>query len=76
MHKENDASLDKILQIIKAVEPSVEEIVETLRGVHITYKTHHKFRYTDEALIAAPVFSRHYIRHYWSAYVTMWLIYC
>merc|ERR1712100_1016855 len=42
-------------------EPSVEEAVEILRGLRERYETHHKLRYTDEAIECAVKYAHQYI---------------
>jgi ATP-dependent Clp protease ATP-binding subunit ClpC len=43
-------------------EPSIDETYEILQGLRERYETHHKLRYTDEALMAAAKYSSQYIR--------------
>lgn len=42
-------------------EPTVDEIIQILKGLHERYEIHHKLCYTDEALVAATKFSYQYI---------------
>ena len=42
-------------------EPTVDEAYEILRGLRERYESHHKLRYTDEALLAAAKYSSQYI---------------
>lgn len=42
-------------------EPTIEETYEILQGLRERYETHHKLRYTDEALMAAAKYSSQYI---------------
>lgn len=42
-------------------EPTIEETYEILQGLRERYESHHKLRYTDEALMAAAKYSSQYI---------------
>jgi ATP-dependent Clp protease ATP-binding subunit ClpC len=58
---EKDAALARRFQMVKVVEPSVEEAVEILRGLRKRYEEHHKVEITDGALEAAARLSDRYI---------------
>ncbi|KAF7831254.1 ATP-dependent Clp protease ATP-binding subunit [Senna tora] len=60
-HIENDAALKRIFQLVDVTEPSIEETIKILKGLRGMYGTHHKVRYTDEALEAAAKLSQQYI---------------
>lgn len=49
-------------QPVTVPEPSIDETYEILQGLRERYETHHKLRYTDEALMAAAKYSSQYIR--------------
>lgn len=42
-------------------EPTVDEAYQILTGLRERYETHHKLRYTDEALRAAASYAHQYI---------------
>lgn len=48
-------------QPVTVPEPTIEETYEILQGLRERYETHHKLRYTDEALMAAAKYSSQYI---------------
>ena len=48
-------------QPVVVPEPTVEEAYEILQGLRERYESHHKLRYTDEALMAAAKYSSQYI---------------
>lgn len=58
---EKDAALARRFQMVKVVEPSVDEAVEILRGLRKRYEEHHKVEITDGALDAAARLSDRYI---------------
>lgn len=60
-HIEHDAALERRFQPIVVEPPSVEETVEILKGLKDRYETHHKVKYSEEALIAAAELSDRYI---------------
>jgi len=60
-HIEHDAALERRFQPINVEPPSVDETVEILKGLRERYETHHKVKYTDEALAAAAELSDRYI---------------
>ncbi|MED6156375.1 hypothetical protein PIB30_013867 [Stylosanthes scabra] len=53
--------MNRIFQQIKVFEPSIEETIQILKGLRGIYESHHKLRYTDEALVAAANLSQQYI---------------
>ena len=58
---EKDHALNRRFQKIDVVEPSVEEVVEILKGLRERFEEHHNVRYSDEALQAAAELSAKYI---------------
>ncbi len=58
---EKDHALTRRFQKIDVVEPSVEEVVEILKGLRSRFEEHHGVTYTDEALQAAAELSARYI---------------
>ena len=60
-HVEKDAALARRFQPIYVDEPSVEDTISILRGLKDRYKSHHKVRITDGALVAAATLSHRYI---------------
>ncbi|KAL8132116.1 hypothetical protein AgCh_007859 [Apium graveolens] len=61
-HIEKDPALERPFQPVKVPEPSVDETIQILKGLRERYEIHHKFRYTDEALVSAAQLSYQYIR--------------
>ena len=60
-HIEKDAALERRFQPVKVDEPSLEDTVLILKGLHDKYEAHHRVSYTDEALKAAAHLSDRYI---------------
>jgi len=60
-HIEKDPALERRFQPVVVPEPTVEETYEILTGLRERYETHHKLRYTDDALMAAAKMSSQYI---------------
>ena len=60
-HIEKDPALERRFQPVQVPEPSVEEAILILQGLRERYETHHKLRYTDEAIEAAAKFAHQYI---------------
>jgi len=58
---EKDAALERRFQPIAVEEPSLEDVVDMLRGLKEKYEVHHGVRITDDALIAAAKLSSRYI---------------
>ena len=58
---EKDAALERRFQKIYVLEPSVEDALEILKGIRHKYETHHRVKYTEEALEAAVNLSHRYI---------------
>ncbi len=58
---EKDHALTRRFQKIDIVEPSIEEVVEILRGLRERFEVHHDVSYSDEALQAAADLADRYI---------------
>ena len=60
-HMEKDAALERRFQKVFVCEPSVEDTIAILRGLHERYEVHHGVEITDPALVAAATLSHRYI---------------
>ncbi len=58
---EKDAALERRFQKIYVREPSEDETLDILYGLKGKYESHHKVKYTGEALKAAVTLSKRYI---------------
>jgi ATP-dependent Clp protease ATP-binding subunit ClpC len=58
---EKDGALERRFQTIIVEPPSKEETLEILRGLQDRYETHHRVRFSDEALYQAVELSTRYI---------------
>jgi ATP-dependent Clp protease ATP-binding subunit ClpB len=58
---EKDGALERRFQKILINEPSVEDTVAILRGLHGRYEIHHGVEITDPAIVAAAELSNRYI---------------
>jgi len=58
---EKDAALERRLQPVMCVEPSVQESIEILQAISSSYEKHHRVKYTPESLVAAATLSDRYI---------------
>jgi len=58
---EKDAALERRFQKIFINEPSVEDTIAILRGLHGRYEIHHGVQITDPAIVAAAELSNRYI---------------
>ncbi len=58
---EKDAALTRRFQKIEVKEPSEQEAWEILKGLRSGYESHHRVRYSDEALRVAVSLSARYI---------------
>jgi len=58
---EKDRALVRRFQKIDVNEPSVEDTVKILKGIKAYYETHHRVRYTNEAIRSAVELSSRYI---------------
>src|SRR5580698_6710108 len=60
-HIERDAALERRFQPITVDPPSIEDTVKILTGLREKYETHHKVKFSDDALLAAAELSERYI---------------
>ena len=60
-HIEKDSALERRFQQVKVEEPSVEDAISILHGLKDKYETHHKVRYTDDALDASVKLTSRYL---------------
>jgi ATP-dependent Clp protease ATP-binding subunit ClpC len=58
---EKDAALERRFQQVKVEEPSVEDAIAILRGLQEKYETHHKARYSPEAVVASVKLTSRYL---------------
>ncbi|WP_296802604.1 ATP-dependent Clp protease ATP-binding subunit ClpA [Thiolapillus sp.] len=58
---EKDHALNRRFQKIDVVEPSIEEVVDILKGLRSRFEEHHDVSYSDEALQAAAELADKYI---------------
>ena len=63
-HIEKDRALARRLQKIVVDEPSHQETVRILQGLRSRYESHHRVRYTDDALEAASKLAARHLRDY------------
>jgi len=59
---EKDKALERRFQPVQVPEPSVEETILILKGLARKYESHHKLRYTEEALVACVKLASQYIQ--------------
>merc|ERR1711959_514952 len=60
-HIEKDPALERRFQPVQVPEPSVDECIQILAGLRERYETHHKLRYTDQAIDCAVKYAHQYI---------------
>ena len=58
---EHDAALERRFQPIIVDPPSVEDTVRILHGLKERYESHHKIKYSDDALVQAADLAERYI---------------
>ena len=58
---EKDSALERRFQQVKVEEPSVEDAIKILEGLQDKYESHHKAKYTKEAVDAAVKLSSRYL---------------
>jgi ATP-dependent Clp protease ATP-binding subunit ClpA len=63
-HIEKDRALARRLQKIAIDEPSIPETVKILEGLRSRYETHHRVRFTDEALESSAKLAARHLRDY------------
>ena len=59
---ETDESLERRFQPVQVAEPSVDMTIEILKGLKKTYEDHHRVVISDNALRAATILSKKYIK--------------
>ncbi len=60
-HIEHDAALERRFQPIQVDPPSIEDTIKILMGLREKYESHHKVKYSDEAMKAAAELAERYI---------------
>jgi ATP-dependent Clp protease ATP-binding subunit ClpA len=63
-HIEKDRALARRLQKITIDEPSIQETIRILKGLQSRYESHHRVRYTEEALETAAKLAARHLRDY------------
>jgi ATP-dependent Clp protease ATP-binding subunit ClpA len=63
-HIEKDRALARRLQKITIDEPSIPETVRILQGLRSRYETHHRVRFSDDALDTAAKLAARHLRDY------------
>jgi ATP-dependent Clp protease ATP-binding subunit ClpA len=63
-HIEKDRALARRLQKITVDEPSIPETVRILQGLRSRYESHHRVRFTDEALDTSAKLAARHLRDY------------
>jgi len=60
-HIEKDSALERRFQQVKVDEPSVEDAIKILQGLQEKYETHHKAKFTPEAIEASVKLTSRYL---------------
>ena len=60
-HIEKDSALERRFQQVKVDEPSVEDAIKILEGLREKYESHHKAKFTKEALDASVKLTSRYL---------------
>ena len=58
---EKDSALERRFQQVKVEEPSVEDAIKILQGLQEKYESHHKARFTQEAIDASVKLTSRYL---------------
>jgi ATP-dependent Clp protease ATP-binding subunit ClpC len=58
---EKDAALERRFQQVKVEEPSVEDAIKIMQGLQEKYESHHKARFTPEAVVASVKLTSRYL---------------
>jgi len=61
-HVEKDKALERRFQPVSVPEPTVEETIQILTGLARKYESHHRLRYSDQAIEACVKFASQYIQ--------------
>merc|ERR1712176_1696833 len=59
-HIEKDPALERRLQPIQVMEPSVDETIEICKGLQPRFEEHHNLRYTDSAIVQSAKLAEQY----------------
>jgi ATP-dependent Clp protease ATP-binding subunit ClpC len=59
---ESDKALERRFQLVRVLEPSVEDAIIIVNGVKRKYEAHHQIEYTDAAIRSAVILSSRYIQ--------------
>ena len=60
-HIEKDSALERRFQQVKVDEPSVEDAIKILQGLQEKYESHHKAKFTPEAIEASVKLTSRYL---------------
>jgi len=60
-HIEKDSALERRFQQVKVDEPSVDDAIKILQGLQEKYETHHKAKFTPEAIEASVKLTSRYL---------------
>ena len=60
-HIEKDSALERRFQQVKVNEPSTEDAIAIMKGLREKYESHHKVRYSEEALEASVKLTSRYL---------------
>jgi ATP-dependent Clp protease ATP-binding subunit ClpC len=58
---EKDSALERRFQQVKVEEPSVEDAIKILEGLQEKYESHHKAKFTPEAIVASVKLTSRYL---------------
>ena len=58
---EKDSALERRFQQVKVDEPSVDDAIKILQGLQEKYESHHKAKFTEEAVVAAVKLTSRYL---------------
>jgi ATP-dependent Clp protease ATP-binding subunit ClpC len=58
---EKDAALERRFQQVKVEEPSVDDAIKIMQGLQEKYESHHKARFTPEAVVASVKLTSRYL---------------
>ncbi|BCX49447.1 ATP-dependent Clp protease ATP-binding protein [Haloferula helveola] len=58
---EKDAALERRFQQVKVEEPSIDDAIEIMKGLQEKYETHHKAKYSPEAIEASVRLTARYL---------------
>ncbi|MBK1827715.1 ATP-dependent Clp protease ATP-binding subunit [Haloferula rosea] len=58
---EKDAALERRFQQVKVEEPSIDDAIEIMKGLQDKYETHHKAKYSEDAIEASVRLTSRYL---------------